>query len=182
MPHEPQSERLSNFQAWRASSPIVLAEVRGWAPVAALQLEYSLTERNADREHLPLAKAHGLGVMGYSPLASGQITAKTRVNGDGQSQVISALVEIAGELGSEPASVALAWIASRGIIPILGPRDEAQLATGLASASLILSDLHANRLSELSRPRLGQPYELLSQVRAHDGMSRFKGNSISLDD
>ena len=173
---------LSNFPAWRAASGAVMAELRGWAPVAALQLEYSLLERNADREHLPLAVAHGLGVMAYSPLAGGQITAKTRVLADGErSPVLAAVVEIADELGSEPATVALAWIASRGLLPILGPRDEAQLRAGLDSAELRLPEHHANRLSELSRPALGQPYELLSQVRAHDGMNDLQSNAISLD-
>ncbi len=174
---------LSNFPAWRAASAAIMAELRGWAPVVALQLEYSLLERNADREHLPLAAAHGLGVMAYSPLAGGQITAKTRGSqGSERSPVLDALVEIANDIGSEPATVALAWIAGRGILPILGPRDVAQLAAGLASAGLRLPGHHADRLSRLSRPVLGQPYELLSQVRAHDGMDNLRSNAIALAD
>ncbi len=159
-----------------------MSELRGWTPVAVLQLEYSLLERSADREHLPLAAAHGLGVMGYSPLAGGQITARTRVPASGErSPVVDALVEVANDLGSEPATVALSWIASRGILPVLGPRDEAQLTSGLAAARLRLPDPLANRLSQLSRPALGQPYELLSQVRANDGMKDLRSNTISLD-
>ncbi len=172
---------LSNFPAWRAASAAVMAELRGWAPVAALQLEYSLLERNADREHLPLAAAYGLGVMGYSPLAGGRITARTRTSaGFEGSPVLEAVVEIADDLRSEPAAVALAWIAGRGILPILGPRDEAQLTAGLASARLRLPAHHANRLSELTRPVLGQPYDLLSQVRAHDGVNGLRSNAILL--
>ena len=54
------------------------AEMRGWIPVAVLQLQYNLLDRAADREHLPLAIARGMGLMAWSPLAGGLLTGKTK--------------------------------------------------------------------------------------------------------
>lgn len=54
---------LSNVPAWYASRMQTLAEWRGCEPVSALQYEYSLVERNIEREHVPLALASGMGVM-----------------------------------------------------------------------------------------------------------------------
>jgi aryl-alcohol dehydrogenase-like predicted oxidoreductase len=58
---------LSNFPAWRVARADLLAELRGWAPIAGIQVEYSLAERTADRELLPMAEALGLGVALWSP-------------------------------------------------------------------------------------------------------------------
>jgi len=52
---------LSDFPAWRVATGATLAELRGWAPLSALQLEYSLVERTSERELLPMAAAFGLG-------------------------------------------------------------------------------------------------------------------------
>jgi len=51
-----------------------IADLRGWAPIAAVQVEYSLLQRTTERDLLPMADAFGLGVMGYSPLAAGLLT------------------------------------------------------------------------------------------------------------
>ena len=52
---------LSDFPAWRVATAATLAELRGWAPISAVQLEYSLVERTAERELLPMAAAFNLG-------------------------------------------------------------------------------------------------------------------------
>jgi aryl-alcohol dehydrogenase-like predicted oxidoreductase len=51
---------LSDFPAWRVSAAAVLAELRGWTPIAAQQIEYSLVQRTPERELLPMASAFGL--------------------------------------------------------------------------------------------------------------------------
>ena len=53
---------LSNFPAWRVGIAATLANLRGWAPTAALQLEYSPIERTAERESLPMTAALDLAV------------------------------------------------------------------------------------------------------------------------
>lgn len=68
---------FSNFPAWRVSRASLLADLSGWAPAAGIQVEYSLVERTADRELLPMAEALGLGVTMWSPLDGGPLTANT---------------------------------------------------------------------------------------------------------
>ncbi len=69
---------LSDFPAWRVAGAATLADLRGWAPIAAIQLEYSLVERTSDRELLPMARAHGIAAVGWSPLGGGLLTGKYR--------------------------------------------------------------------------------------------------------
>ena len=69
---------LSNFPAWRVASAAVRADLHGLAPLVGIQTEYSLAERSAERELLPMAEAHGLGIVLYSPLAGGLLTGKYR--------------------------------------------------------------------------------------------------------
>jgi aryl-alcohol dehydrogenase-like predicted oxidoreductase len=67
---------LSNVPAWYAAKAQLTAGSRGWEPVAALQLEYSLAERGIEREHLPAAADLGIGVIAWSPLANGLLAGK----------------------------------------------------------------------------------------------------------
>src|SRR3546814_2571199 len=53
---------LSDVPAWVVSRAQAFHDLRGLAPVACMQLEYSLVQRSIEREHLPLARAHDIGV------------------------------------------------------------------------------------------------------------------------
>jgi aryl-alcohol dehydrogenase-like predicted oxidoreductase len=80
---------LSDVPAWYLSRAQTIAELRGMERLVGLQLEYSLVERNIEREHIPAAIALGLGVTPWSPLASGLLSGKyTRdgatIKGDGR--------------------------------------------------------------------------------------------------
>src|ERR1700747_1363321 len=67
---------VSDMPAWVVSRANTLAELRGWTPFVGLQIEYSLVERTPERELLPMARALGLAVTAWSPLASGLLTGK----------------------------------------------------------------------------------------------------------
>jgi aryl-alcohol dehydrogenase-like predicted oxidoreductase len=67
---------LSDVPAWYAASMQTLAQVRGLEPVSSLQLEYSLIERNIEREFVPMALAHNIGITAWSPLCSGILSGK----------------------------------------------------------------------------------------------------------
>jgi aryl-alcohol dehydrogenase-like predicted oxidoreductase len=67
---------LSNVPAWYAAKAQTLAQARGWEPVAALQLEYSLIERTIEQEHAPAAAELGIGIIPWSPLGYGFLTGK----------------------------------------------------------------------------------------------------------
>jgi aryl-alcohol dehydrogenase-like predicted oxidoreductase len=173
---------LSNFPAWRVSRGALLADLRGWAPLVGVQFEYSLVERTADRELLPMAEALGLAALLWSPLAGGLLTGKYRAGDQGRLQglgrvirtetsdrdsaIVDALLAIAKDLGRTPAEVALAWIrekskrSTNALIPIIGPRTVQQLENNLRSLDVSLSDDQFRRLDEVSTPTPGVPFEV----------------------
>ena len=76
--------RLSNFPAWRVSRAATLADLRAGPRPPGIQLEYSLVERTADRELLPMAESLGLGAALWSPLGGGLLTGKYRESDEGR--------------------------------------------------------------------------------------------------
>ena len=69
---------VSDLPAWQASRMQMLADLRGWSPLIALQIEYSLLERTVERELMPMAQELGMGVIPWSPLAGGVLSGKYR--------------------------------------------------------------------------------------------------------
>jgi aryl-alcohol dehydrogenase-like predicted oxidoreductase len=173
---------LSNFPAWRVARAATIAELRGWAPVIALQAEYSLVERTAERDLLPMADALGLGVALWSPLGGGLLTGKYRVDSSGRltdwkravhvedteqkTAVLDAVLEVAAEAGASPARVAMAWLRHRAAqsattyVPVIGPRNVAQLEDYLAALDLVLSAEQAGKLDAVSAVPLGVPHQI----------------------
>lgn len=175
---------LSNVPAWYATKAQTFAGARGWEPVAAMQLEYSLIERHIEREHLPAGHDLGMGLVVWSPLAGGLLAggysrSETGPHGDGRLsrprvadatgrrapterdwRIIDALAEIAEGIGRGPAQVALNWVARRpGVTStLIGARTVEQFDDNLAALEFDLPDEHAARLDDLSRPALYQPY------------------------
>ena len=188
---------LSNFPAWRVAGAATRADLRGLAPLVGIQTEYSLAERTAERELLPMAQAHGLGVVLYSPLAGGLLTGKYRTGEQGRlsargpdieadaqkTAVVDAVLAVADEIGSSPVQVALAWLRRRGalaptaMIPIVGPRTPAHLEEYLRSLGLELDDQHYQHLDEVSAVRLGAPHDDVSAALANG----FDGDRSMLD-
>ena len=169
---------LSDSPAWVAAEANTLAALRGWTPFVALQVEYSLLERTAERELLPLARAHGLAVTAWAPMGAGILTGKytrstnsdskrAEANADRLSErnltVARKVDRIAEELGATPAQVAIAWVRHRGprVIPITGVRTPAQMDEVLAGVGLHLAAEQQARLEEVSRIDCGFPYDLL---------------------
>lgn len=170
---------LSDVPAWVVSRAQVLHELRGLAPVACMQLEYSLVQRSIEREHLPLARACDIGVTAWSPMASGILSGKyTRPRAaDGpvrldsmQLQSLSprnreialAVDAVADRLGVASSQVALAWVMSRGVIPIVGATRAAQMAENLRAAELVLDAATLAELDQASAFDAGHPYSMLS--------------------
>lgn len=67
---------ISDTPAWQVARMQTLAELRGWSPLVALQIEYSLAQRTVERDLLPMANELGLSVLAWSPLAMGILTGK----------------------------------------------------------------------------------------------------------
>ena len=173
---------LSNFPAWRISRADLLAEIRGWGPIAGIQVEYSLAQRTAERELLPMAEALGLGAALWSPLGGGFLTGKYRIRGEGrinsflarlvhtektarETAILDGVMAIAKEIDRSPTEVALAWIlhkarlSTTAWVPILGPRTYQQLAGTLTALEVNLSQEQIGRLDEASQIAFGTPHE-----------------------
>lgn len=169
---------FSNFPAWRVSAAVVLAEARGWIAPAAVQFEYSLVERTADRDIIPMARAYGLTPFGWSPLGGGLLTGKYRRGEEGRLQklgvvirkedddrttaTLDALIAIAADMGKTPGQIALAWSLHRGILPLLGPRTPQHLADNLGALDITLGEDALARLEQASAIALGAPHDLIS--------------------
>jgi aryl-alcohol dehydrogenase-like predicted oxidoreductase len=172
---------FSDTPAWKVSQAQTIASCRGWAPLVALQIEYSLLERTVEGELMPMALEMGLGVTPWSPLKSGVLSGKyTRENaatvkadrgervtqnlGDKVYAIIDELVAIGKELKASPASVALAWVQGRpGVAStIVGARRIDQLDQNLAALDISVSADQVARLDKLSKPTLGFPMQFLN--------------------
>lgn len=179
---------ISNAPAWQASRMQAIADLRGWSPLVALQIEYNLIERTGERDLIPMARELGLGVVPYSPLAGGVLTGKYRRDdltaasagpGDGSRKsfnfaqgalternlaIADVVREVAAELGCTPAQAGLAWVLQRpGVTaPIIGARTPAQLADNLGALDVGFSAAQLARLDEAGSIALGIPHDLLA--------------------
>ena len=167
---------FSNYPAWRLAAGAIMARERGWAPIAAIQIEYNLLQRTAERELLPMADAFGMGVLAYSAMAGGLLTGKYRTGAGGRAddykltvphddigtnaRIIDELLLVAAELGVSAGQVALAWTMTKGVIPILGPRTADQLADNLGACALVLGAAHIARLDTVSAIPPGYPHDV----------------------
>lgn len=178
---------FSNFPAWRVAGAVTLARERGWITPSAVQFEYNLIERTADREILPMADAHGLTAFGWSPLGGGTLTGKYRRGEEGRLQALGIVVQkeedsraiatvdeviaVAEEIGANPGQVALAWTLHRGILPLVGPRKVQHLADNLGALDVPLSPEQIARLDHASAIQLGFPHDMNASAWTRDNVA-----------
>jgi aryl-alcohol dehydrogenase-like predicted oxidoreductase len=187
---------LSNIPAWQASRMQTIADLRGWTPISALQIEFSLIERTVERDLIPMAREMGMGVIPWAPLGSGVLTGKYSaadlpdVRGGSPStegtrrnialvtgalserglRIAQEVKQVAAELGSSAAQVAIAWTLANPSVtaPIIGARTVAQLEDNLLALDVVLDESHFMRLDAVSRIDLGSPHEMLTRPMAHE--------------
>ena len=164
---------VSDLPAWKAAEADLVAHFRGWSPVIAMQLEYSLLERTPEGELFPMAIERGIGVLPWGPLRGGLLSGKwSRKRTDAPDTrrgwvkaeeshyaVIDLLDDIADELNVTPAQVALAWVQNRpGVTStLIGARRTDQLRTNLDAIDVRLTAEQASRLDAASEPALNFP-------------------------
>jgi aryl-alcohol dehydrogenase-like predicted oxidoreductase len=166
---------FSDIPAWKTAEAQTIAHFRGWAPIIAFQLEYSLLERTSEGELFPMAAALGMGVMPWGPLKSGFLSGKFRRGGQAEVdtkrtalvgvpsesdyEVIEVVAEIASQIGASAAAVALAWVHSRPGVSstLIGARRVGQLRTNLDALEVRLSQEQMDRLDAVSKPKLNFP-------------------------
>ena len=174
---------LSDTPAWYAAKMATLAAAQNISGPVALQLSYSLVERNAENEHLPAARDCGLSLMPWSPLAGGFLTGKyekteSGTGGEGRLAgpnplgdsmftdrnwaILETLKRVAKELSLPPAQVALAWLCQRPGVGsvIIGASKVAQVQDNIAALGVALSPAQLERLNEASLPADVFPYPI----------------------
>ena len=169
---------LSDVPAWVVSRTQAFHELRGLVPVSCMQLEYSLVQRSIEREHLPLAQAYDIGVTAWSPMAGGILSGKYTRNKkqegpvrlesmqlqeftDRNRAIAVAVDAVADRLGVASSQVALAWVMSRGVIPIVGATKPQQLQENLKAIDLALDKETLTELDQASAFDLGHPYAMV---------------------
>jgi aryl-alcohol dehydrogenase-like predicted oxidoreductase len=162
---------VSNWAAWQIARALGVSGSAHLAPFACVQPMYSLIKRQAEVEILPLSEAERLGVISYSPLASGLLTGKY---GGGQRPEVGRLLvnqvhirryadpaylEVADRFvaharahGVDPASLAVAWVMAHPAItaPIIGARNVEQLEASLGALSIGMTPEWRAEISALS--------------------------------
>ena len=165
---------FSNVPAWYASRAQTIAERDGKARPIAFQFEYSLVERNIEREHVPAAQELGIGICPWSPLASGFLSGKysrknqategrlnvTKDSGNPAFEkfternwrILDVLLEVAKELNRTPAEVALSWVATQPGVSstIIGATKTSQLDKNLRAIELEIPGELRLRLNKIS--------------------------------
>jgi aryl-alcohol dehydrogenase-like predicted oxidoreductase len=186
---------FSDTPAWKVAQAQMLADWRGWAPLIALQIEHSLLERTVEGDLLPMARELGLGVTPWSPLRSGILSGKySRDNRTAESvgrqgwidrnltekafDVLDVLHQVAKDLDTTPARVALAWVLARPGVssPIIGARTMAQLEDNVATLDLTLPDAAIQALDKASTPSLNFPHGFLVGNTAAYGPYSINGD------
>ena len=188
---------FSNVPSWYAARAQTLAELRGWEPSVALQLEYSLVERTIEREYTSLAQQLGMGIMVWSPLASGLLSGKYKAGKDGEGRlqamkdsanpafqkfternwkIVAALEQVAQQTGHSMAQVALNWTANRpGVASVIvGATRPSQLEDNLGALDFQLPRELSDKLDAASAPEQQYPYYFFGaelQGMVHGGAS-----------
>lgn len=179
----------SNVPAWVVAAANTFARSHGWTPFSAVQVEYSLVERGAERDLFPMAAHFGLETMAWAPLAWGILAGKhleadstpTRLDSDHPkidkraAAIAREVAAVASERGLTPAQGALAWIRAQSGAPIvlLGARNLGQLDENLEVVDITLDESDVERLDRVSAVDLGVPNAFLS---SDDGIEFFYGS------
>jgi aryl-alcohol dehydrogenase-like predicted oxidoreductase len=183
---------FSNTPAWVTAQAQTTALLKGWTPLIALQVEYSLLARTVEGELAPLARDQGMALVPWSPLKNGFLSGKYRrgtqvtdsaraafVGGPSEDEyaVIDAVAAVADELGTTSAAVALAWLRAREgtVVPIVGARRVEHLQDNLAALEVTLAPEHLRVLDEVSAPTLNYPAPMHGAQRA---MLQFAGTTV----
>ncbi|HKJ01616.1 MAG TPA: aldo/keto reductase [Longimicrobiales bacterium] len=174
----------SDTPAWVVSQANTMADLRGWTPFSAIQIRYSLLDRSAERDLLPMARSLDLAVTPWSILGAGVLTGKYTRGGapdEGRAKAGAATVErnltiarvvdqVADEVGCTSSQVAIAWVRQRPdlVVPILGARTLAQLEDNLAARDVSLDVGQLASLDEASAIELGFPHDFMAMENIRD--------------
>jgi aryl-alcohol dehydrogenase-like predicted oxidoreductase len=165
----------SSMWAWRLAKMQHAADTHGWTRFVSMQDQYSLVQREEEREMFGLLADSGVGSIPWSPLAAGLLarpwgsgsTHRASTNPttdpagralflDSDKATVDAVEQIAGDRGISMATVALAWVLRHPVVdaPIIGATKAHHLTDAVAALDLQLTDDEVTRLEQSYTPRL----------------------------
>jgi aryl-alcohol dehydrogenase-like predicted oxidoreductase len=173
----------SNYAGYRLVESLWAADRRKLTPYASIQMQWSLAAREGERELVPAARAFGLGILAWSPLARGFLTGKYRrgspppegtrlaawqdtwrtFDNDRSWRALEAVEAVARRIGATPSAVSLAWLLARPGLSsvIVGARTLAQLEDNLAALAVKLPPEEIAELDRASAPEWGYPQSFI---------------------
>lgn len=176
----------SNYTAYRLADSQWVSKTQNLERFVSAQMQYSLTVRDIEREHVPLCEQFGVGILPWSPLGGGFLSGKySRENTPDGARlakwkdafgawdternwtILDALREVSKEVDAPPAAVALAWLLRRPAVTsvIFGARSLQQLDANLLAAELKLPDASYDKLNAASKPEWGYPYGFIQNIQ-----------------
>jgi aryl-alcohol dehydrogenase-like predicted oxidoreductase len=178
----------SNYAAYRLMDSVWLAKLHHLSRYVTLQAQYNLLVRDLEREHVPLCRETGIGILPWSPLAGGFLSGKFERGKPPQSgtrlgekaerfarydlernwRILDAVRGVAKELGASPSAVSLAWLLAKPQVTsvIFGARNAEQLDENLQGAEIELTARQVDVLDQASAFELGYPYEFIKATQA----------------
>jgi aryl-alcohol dehydrogenase-like predicted oxidoreductase len=154
----------SNFAGWHIAQANAAATARHFVGLVSEQSYYNLAARTVELEVIPSCRAHGLGVLPWSPLAGGLLGGALGKGREGRRAgerlqksierhraALEAYEALCRELGAPPATVALAWLLHNPVVtsPIVGPRTLEQLTASFDALELTLAPDTRARLDKI---------------------------------
>jgi len=163
---------FSNFTGWQAAKFIGIQKQRNYSPFIAAQMYYSLVGRDLEHEVVPFCRDAGVGIVVWSPLASGflsgRYTRQDPTGGKGRLtgfdilpidkekgyDLIDRMREIANGHRASVAQIALAWLLAKPYVStiLVGASKLAQLDDNLGAANVHLNLDEVSKLDELTAP------------------------------
>ena len=176
---------FSDTPAWKVAQAQTMAMLRGWSPLVALQIEYSLLQRTVEAELVPMALELGLGITPWGPLRGGALSGKYKRADKGNHQagrgarvtnylddrtfdLLDLMETMAKEQGTTVPCIALAWLQQRpGVTStIIGARTMEQLDDNVGALAITLTHEQVAALDKATTPTLPFPADMLSMVPA----------------
>jgi aryl-alcohol dehydrogenase-like predicted oxidoreductase len=177
----------SNYAAYRLMNSLWTSKTEHLARFVTLQAEYSLVARDLEREHVPLCREMGLGILPWSPLAGGFLSGKydrsqplpegtrlskmkdryARFDNERGWRTLGVVKEVAAEVAATAAAVSLAWLLHKPQVTaaIFGARDLTQLESNVKATEVSLSAEQLKRLDDASAFELGYPYGFMGNLQ-----------------
>jgi aryl-alcohol dehydrogenase-like predicted oxidoreductase len=160
----------SSMWAWQFATMQHVAQSNGWTRFVSMQDQYSLMQREEEREMFGLLAAQGVGSIPWSPLAKGRLARPwgertqrfdtdpvgRRFFGDGDRPIVEAVQRVAEVRGAPMAQFVLAWVLKNPVVaaPIVGATKPHHLPDAVAALDIQLSDDEVRTLEEPYTPRL----------------------------